>query len=145
MCLPVCTWLSHIWQLFLAAAASGLGPWLTPLCRAPGEVLPALWAQPVPHAPLRLPGTSGFIRNKNNKQRVTLYCPAGFHPESSKHFTHQDSLVLSRGPRYPVMGTMGRRALSFPDRRAMGLGANRESSMVGNQVASRSVIEVKLD
>lgn len=43
MCLPECMWLSHIWQLFLAAAASGLGPWLTPLCRAPGAVLLALW------------------------------------------------------------------------------------------------------
>lgn len=45
------------------------------------------------------------------------------------------------------MGAMGRRALAFPDGTAVGLGAsgNRESSMVGNQVASRSGIEVKLD
>lgn len=142
--MPACV---HMAKPHLAVVSGSCCLWPWPLA---DPTVPGTWRGPpgplglslVPHAPLRLPGTLGFIRNKNNKQRVTLYCPAGFHPESSKHFTHQDSSVLSRGPRYPVMGTMGWRALSFP---AVGLGANRVSSMVGNQVASRSVVEVKLD
>lgn len=78
-------------RLLLAASTSGLGPWLTLLSQAPGAILLPLRAQPVPHTLLWFPGTSGFIRNNNNKQRVTLYFLAVFHPESSKHFTDKDS------------------------------------------------------
>lgn len=114
----------------LAASTSGPGPWLTLLIKAPGVILLPLRAQPGPHALLRRPGTSGFIRNNNNKQRVTLYLPAVFHPGSSKHFTDQDSSVLSPGPRaFPdtqggregSAGDKGTENSSFPDCTAAGL------------------------
>lgn len=107
----------------------------------------------MPHTLLRLPGTSGFIRNNNNKQRVTLYLPAVFHPESSKHFTDQDSSVLSPGPiafpetqrREGSAGDTGTENSSFPDCTAVGLEWGSESPEVGESVANGSGIEVKLD
>ena len=102
----------------------------------------------MPHTVLRLPGTSGFIRNNNNKQRVALYFPAVFHPESSKHFTDRDSPVLSPGCRHAVgVGVeQADRELWF-SRMALqwGWGTAVNHLVWGSQVASRSGIEVKSD
>lgn len=116
--MPACV---HAAEPHLAALFGSLHLWPWPLAdpAEPGTWSGPSWpsgAQPVPHALLRLPGTSGFIRNKNNKPRGTLYFAAGFHPESSKQLTQQASSVLSPGPRPSVAGMRGQRALGFPDR-----------------------------
>jgi hypothetical protein len=65
------------------------------------------------------------MRNNNNKQGVTLYFPAVFHPESSKQFTEQDSSFLSPGSRLLARVKRGQRALVFPDWQNSGAGVGQ--------------------